>query len=420
MDTTPSITSLAEIWERSLSKPPGLSLSKTRKKLHEQIDELILSDESIDDDMYKISIFKKLWERKLKWSGETENIVNRSPKQLSLLRGQTGSYDDVHMENCVVFNNGTLYKGPHGEGRRLQLWQSDYTYGQASRAYSSLAHFCKSTKPGLLGARLSDSAHVLNIDHDEYYYESTNTPILITSETKFTNHIPTPAKDDDFPTLNAGMYIVRVGKNVQAQILETHDCPTNIFCNQWIYVVDYGGNLVLDRKNLKSSGILDSLHIIQYPGSTVKVNTYDRGDQWRNISITAFQDTHTEINGSTLLKHEDSANFVDIHHKGNDSNSNIVYKSAVYEQHTGNFIGRIQVDKKAINIESNMANKNLLIDANSKAMSKPILNINTKDIKCSHGCTISKVREEDIYYLETLGVSRGQAKNMIASGHIQI
>ena len=138
------------------------------------------------------------------------------------------------------------------------------------------------------------------------------------------------------------------------------------------------------------------------------------------MSITAFQNTETKIDGSTLLKDDDSANFVDIHHMGNDSNSDIVYKSAIHNQQTGNFIGRIQVDKEAINVESNMENKNLLIDKNSRAMSKPILNINTKDIKCSHGCTISKVREEDIYYLETLGASRGQAKHMIASGHIQI
>lgn len=416
MDTIPKLTTLADIWESSLSSPPQVSLSITREKLHKQIDKLILSDESIDDDMYKLAIFKKLWNRKLYWPGPNEKVV-KGHRQMDLF----GSAEDVAQDNTVVFNNGSFYIGGHGQrGLGLSVWSSDHSQGQTTRAYNSLAKFCKTTKPGLLGARLTGSAHVLNIDGNQSWTDPKKVyNIALSSDTNLLNDF-IHSKDSDYPVLNSGMYIIRLARETKANIEERHQSMNNIFCNQWIYVVDYGAELTLERKNLKSFGILDSIHIIQYPGSKLNIKTYDRGDQWRNMSITAFQNTETKIDGSTLLKDDDSANFVDIHHMGNDSNSDIVYKSAIHNQQTGNFIGRIQVDKEAINVESNMENKNLLIDKNSRAMSKPILNINTKDIKCSHGCTISKVREEDIYYLETLGASRGQAKHMIASGHIQI
>ena len=60
------------------------------------------------------------------------------------------------------------------------------------------------------------------------------------------------------------------------------------------------------------------------------------------------------------------------------------------------------------------------MDKLSKAKSVPKLNINTKEIQCTHGCTISTVDENELYYLETLGVSKGKAKSIIADGHIQI
>ena len=67
-----------------------------------------------------------------------------------------------------------------------------------------------------------------------------------------------------------------------------------------------------------------------------------------------------------------------------------------------------------------MINKNLLMDKTSKAKSIPKLNINTKEIECTHGCTISNIDETELYYLETLGVSKSKAKRIIADGHIQI
>ena len=60
------------------------------------------------------------------------------------------------------------------------------------------------------------------------------------------------------------------------------------------------------------------------------------------------------------------------------------------------------------------------MDKNSKAKSIPKLNINTKEIQCTHGCTISNIDENELYYLETLGVSKNNAKTLIANGHIQI
>jgi hypothetical protein len=227
-------------------------------------------------------------------------------------------------------------------------------------------------------------------------------------------------KDSDEPLLNTGVYVVRITKGTHARIKEVHTANNTAYCNKWIYIVDYNATLTLDRHVNNTDGVIDSTHIIQYPKSKLKINTYDKGNQWRNINITAYQNTVTEVNGSTLLRNSDSANFVDVHHKGHDGSSDIKYNSAIYNNNTGNFIGTVAVEKKAVGTKSDMANKNLLVDPLSRAFSKPILHINTKEIECTHGCTTSKISEDEIYYLQSLGVDRSTAQTIIANGHIQI
>jgi len=100
--------------------------------------------------------------------------------------------------------------------------------------------------------------------------------------------------------------------------------------------------------------------------------------------------------------------------------STIKYHSAIYNDNVTDFIGSINVNKKAVGTNSSMINKNLLMDKTSKAKSIPKLSINTKEIQCTHGCTISNVDQDDIYYLETLGMSKASARRIIADGHIQI
>ena len=220
--------------------------------------------------------------------------------------------------------------------------------------------------------------------------------------------------------LDTGIYLVRITKNTHAEIKEIHHDNKKLFCNQWIYVVDYDAKLKLSREVLHTEGVMDSLKIIQYPGSSVEIETLDRGNQWRNVDILAYQNTKTVVNGSVMLKTDSSANFVDVNHKGGNGDSFIKYNSAIYDNNVSNFIGKVSVDKKAVGTKSIMNNKNLLVDQGAKAVSKPILNINTKEIECTHGCTTSKIPEEEIYYLESLGIDTSSAKALIANGHVQL
>ena len=60
-----------------------------------------------------------------------------------------------------------------------------------------------------------------------------------------------------------------------------------------------------------------------------------------------------------------------------------------------------------------MNNQNLMLDKNVTMHTRPVLDIHTKEIKCQHGCTVSNINEEHMYYLQTKGIDRSTASEML-------
>jgi Fe-S cluster assembly protein SufD len=71
------------------------------------------------------------------------------------------------------------------------------------------------------------------------------------------------------------------------------------------------------------------------------------------------------------------------------------------------------VDKDAINTDAQLVNKNLLLSSKATAITEPQLDINTKEIACSHGCTVSNINEDQLYLLESRGIETNIAEETL-------
>ena len=77
------------------------------------------------------------------------------------------------------------------------------------------------------------------------------------------------------------------------------------------------------------------------------------------------------------------------------------------------FNGKILVRKNAQKIDAFQANNNLVVSNNASIDSKPQLEIFADDVKCSHGCTIGQVDEDALFYMQTRGFSKKEAKALL-------
>jgi len=58
-------------------------------------------------------------------------------------------------------------------------------------------------------------------------------------------------------------------------------------------------------------------------------------------------------------------------------------------------------------------NKNLLLGCNSQAISIPKLEVEADDVDCKHGAAVSKLDDEQIFYLQSRGIDYCSAKNIL-------
>jgi len=66
-----------------------------------------------------------------------------------------------------------------------------------------------------------------------------------------------------------------------------------------------------------------------------------------------------------------------------------------------------------------LENKNLLLEKGARADSIPVLEIEADDVKASHGATVGRIDDEQMFYLMSRGLSRKQAERVIISGFFE-
>ncbi|KAA9001242.1 Fe-S cluster assembly protein SufD [Affinibrenneria salicis] len=100
------------------------------------------------------------------------------------------------------------------------------------------------------------------------------------------------------------------------------------------------------------------------------------------------------------------------HNKGYGE-SRQLHKTIVRDKAKAVFNGLIKVAQHAVKTDGQMTNNNLLLGRLAEADTKPQLEIYADDVKCSHGATIGRIDQEQLFYLRSRGISGEDAHQMI-------
>ncbi|MFC0227084.1 Fe-S cluster assembly protein SufD [Serratia aquatilis] len=90
-----------------------------------------------------------------------------------------------------------------------------------------------------------------------------------------------------------------------------------------------------------------------------------------------------------------------------------LHKTVVSDRAKAVFNGAIKVAQHAIKTDGQMTNNNLLLGKVAEVDTKPQLEIYADDVKCSHGATVGRIDEEQLFYLQSRGISKNSAQQMI-------
>lgn len=101
-------------------------------------------------------------------------------------------------------------------------------------------------------------------------------------------------------------------------------------------------------------------------------------------------------------------------HIGADTRSDLLFKSALKDRSRAVYYGLTRVGLQARNADANQEHRNLLLSKTARADSDPQLEILTNNvIRASHGATAGPVDEEQLFYLQSRGLSRAAAEELL-------
>lgn len=106
-----------------------------------------------------------------------------------------------------------------------------------------------------------------------------------------------------------------------------------------------------------------------------------------------------------------------IHEQPNTA-SDLLYKNALNDTAQTIFTGLIRVDEGAHKTDAYQKVRNLLLSEEAEANSAPGLEIEADDVRCTHGATSGALEGEELFYLESRGIPRRMAQQLITFGFL--
>lgn len=102
-----------------------------------------------------------------------------------------------------------------------------------------------------------------------------------------------------------------------------------------------------------------------------------------------------------------------LEHNQGHGESRQLHKAIVSDKARAVFNGMINVAPGALKTDGQMTNNNLLLGRLAEVDTKPQLEIYADDVKCSHGVTVGRIDDEQMFYLRSRGISQQNAQQMI-------
>jgi Fe-S cluster assembly protein SufD len=106
-------------------------------------------------------------------------------------------------------------------------------------------------------------------------------------------------------------------------------------------------------------------------------------------------------------------------HRAANCTSDLLFKGVLTDKARSVFSGLIRVTPEGKKTAAYQQNRNLLLSRTARADSIPNLEIGASDILgCTHGATVGKVDEEQVFYLMCRGLTHDEATRLIVEGFV--
>ena len=199
-------------------------------------------------------------------------------------------------------------------------------------------------------------------------------------------------------SLHSGVIEIIVKKGARVRYTTIQNWSNNVY------------NLVTQRAKVEENGTMEwvdanlgSKLTMKYPSCMLM----GKGAHGEILSIAFSGKGQNHDTGGKIL------------HLAPDTTSKIISKSISKDGGRASYRGLLRVNKGSTNIKSNVVCDALLLDDHSRSDTYPYIEVDEQDVNIGHEASVSKVEEEQLFYLMSRGLSEEEATSMVVSGFIE-
>jgi Fe-S cluster assembly protein SufD len=107
-------------------------------------------------------------------------------------------------------------------------------------------------------------------------------------------------------------------------------------------------------------------------------------------------------------------------HAAPDTTSDLAFRGILRDRATAVWSGMIRVDPPAQRTDAFQESRNLLLSDGAHADAVPGLEIEANDVRCTHAATVARIDEEQLFYVRSRGLERGEAERLLVGGFLGV
>ena len=173
----------------------------------------------------------------------------------------------------------------------------------------------------------------------------------------------------------------------------------------------------------QGASLLSHWLAVQDPGSEFSLTSVISGWDLARFEPRVVQSAgaaHTQLRAlqaAVAQQISDTHSFVRF--DGPEGTLDQLHKAVADGQGRSVFNGAVQVPCAAQRTNAAQLSRNLLLSDRARIDTKPELEIVADDVKCAHGATVSRLREDELFYLQSRGIAADQAASLLKRAFCQ-
>jgi len=169
------------------------------------------------------------------------------------------------------------------------------------------------------------------------------------------------------------------------------------------------------------ASLLAHMAVNQAPGSSFRCTTASAGWGLVRLEPRVMQRSgaaFTRLRGLQLVEGQqlaDTHSLISFGGPGGELDQ--VHKVVANGSGRSVFNGAVKVPQAAQQTNASQLSRSLLLSDRARVDTKPELEIVADDVKCAHGATVSRLQENELFYLQSRGIGADQAARLLLRGY---